>query len=79
MAWKVSGRVSGWVFDEEDDVMPGTQSSLRRLRKLVCLPGIHVFPLWNKRGWHPNSGLPEFGILEGHKSRIRDLWGQARP
>jgi len=23
--------------------MPGPQSSLRRLRKLVCAPGIHVF------------------------------------
>ena len=41
------------------------------------VPGIHVFgPRVSPQGVDgiPNSGLPEFGRFELHKSRERDLW-----
>jgi hypothetical protein len=44
-------------------VMPGARSSLRRLRKLVCVPGIHAFLCKTKdvdgrdKPGHDDSGL----------------------
>ncbi len=42
--------------------------------KLVA--GIHVFKTDQdqKRGWHRNSGLPEFRTIKRHKSGKPDLW-----